>query len=72
MFGRYTNTGMASVRSRATRRAARHAGPAIHAQPTSVARRKVRLGGRHRLAAGRPTKVMTGPDHFYCQSAKRV
>lgn len=53
MFGRYNNTRLASVRSTAIRRAARHAGPAIIAQPTALSRRKVHLGrgGRQRLNA---------------------
>lgn len=72
MFGRYNNTRLASVRSTAIRRAARHAGPAIHAQPTALSRRKVRLGGKRRLNAGRPAKVTTGPDHVYSQPSKRV
>lgn len=46
MFGRDNNTRLASVRSTANRRAARHAGPAIHAQPTALSRRKVHSGGK--------------------------
>ncbi|XP_078123837.1 uncharacterized protein LOC144528856 [Sander vitreus] len=57
MFGRSKNTSLASVRSGAIRRAARHAGPAIHAQSTAVARC--------------PAKVTTGPDHVYSQSASQ-
>ncbi|KAF1395471.1 hypothetical protein PFLUV_G00011860 [Perca fluviatilis] len=57
MFGRSKNTSLASVRTGAIRRAARHAGPTIHAQPTAVARR--------------PAKVTAGHDHVYSQPASQ-
>lgn len=63
MFGRYTHTSLASVRSRAIQRAARL---------SSVARRRTRLGERRPLAAGCHKKFTTRPDHVYCQWAKRV
>ncbi|KAJ8286453.1 hypothetical protein GJAV_G00039410 [Gymnothorax javanicus] len=71
-FGRNKNTGSASARSRAVCRAVRHAGPAIHAQPTAVARRELRLGGRRHLVTGRPRRLATGPDHVYGQPAEEV
>lgn len=75
MFGRFTNARMESVRAKALRRAPRHAGPKIDAQPTSVSRRSgghtLRLGGKRRLSAGRPKKVTTGVDHNYKQPDTR-
>lgn len=44
MFGRYLNTGLASVRSRAIRRAAK---------PTAVARRRVRTPAPHSVSEGK-------------------
>ena len=73
MFARYTNTRLASVRSKAIRRAPRHAGPMIPAQPTSQARRRtLKIGGKRRIVAGRPKTVTTGPDHVYSQPSKKT
>lgn len=65
MFGRYGTYSQASQRAQALRRVVNRAGPSIAAQPTSVARRKMKLGGRRRLTAGRPKKSVASMDHRY-------
>ncbi len=61
MFGSYTNTSLASLRSRAIQRAARH---------SSVVRRRIRLGERRPLVGH--NKFTMRRDHVYCQWARRV
>ncbi|XP_042284784.1 uncharacterized protein LOC121908650 [Thunnus maccoyii] len=65
MFGRYDTNSLASQRAQALQRAANRAGPGITSQPNSVARRKVKVGGRRRPAAGRLTKNVATMDHRY-------
>ncbi|XP_062289944.1 uncharacterized protein LOC133994660 isoform X2 [Scomber scombrus] len=63
MFGRYDGSSLVS--KRALQRAANCAGSSIATQPSSVTRRKVKLGGRRRVTAGRPTKNVATMDHRY-------
>ncbi|XP_040009560.1 uncharacterized protein si:dkey-75a21.2 [Xiphias gladius] len=65
MFGHYGSKSLASQQARALRRAANCSGTSIAAQPTSVARRKVKRGGRQRITAGRPKKIVATTDHRY-------
>ncbi|XP_056150733.1 uncharacterized protein LOC130125243 [Lampris incognitus] len=65
MFGRCGTNSQTSQQARALQRVANRAGPSIAAQPTSVARRKMKLGDRRRLTAGRPKKSVAAMDHRY-------
>ena len=58
---------LASQRAKTLRRLTNRAGPTITAQVTSVARRKMKVGGRRRLTGGRPKKsgFTTSADHRY-------
>lgn len=54
-------------------RAARHAGPAIHAQPATLARLgSLGGGGGATPQCWMPSQVRTRPDHMYSQPSKRV
>ena len=64
-FGRSGTNSVASKRAQALRRVANRAGPGIAAQPSSICRRKVKLGGKRRLVAGRPKKTVLTTDHRY-------
>lgn len=69
-FGRYSCLLM-KKRAKTMRRGSQCAGLAITGQPTAVARRKAKLGGRQRLMVGRQSKTTSGPDHEYSQPEKR-
>lgn len=63
MFGHYDGSSLVS--KRALQRAANCAGSSIATQPSSVTRRKVKLGGVRRVTVGRPTKNVATMDHRY-------
>ena len=66
-FGKYS--GVAIAARKICRKAARHqrlqTSSQIKVQPTSVARRKMLLGGRRRLHMGRPSKAEYTAEHGY-------
>ncbi|XP_022601771.1 uncharacterized protein LOC111222346 [Seriola dumerili] len=65
MFGHNVANSPALQQAQSRRRAANCAGPNITAHPTSVAGGKVKFGGRSRLTAGRPKKIVATMDHRY-------
>nr|XP_054755125.1 uncharacterized protein LOC129261103 [Lytechinus pictus] len=72
MFGRYNGINFAkrtctSSKTKATDQSPLTSGPSIGVQPLSIARRKVKLGGRRSLTRGRPTKQAATQEHGYAK-----
>ena len=75
MFGRYSGVNLAkrgscmTLKGKATG-VVSTSGPSIGVQPTSVARRVAKLGGRRSLTRGRPTKQAATQEHGYARGSQ--
>ena len=73
MFGRYCGINLAKRGTTTKRKAAGlvpTSGPSIGVQPTAIARRRVKLGGRRRMTRGRPTKEAAIVEHGYARGSQ--
>ena len=73
MFGRYSGVNLARRKVTPKTKGTgilQASGPSISVQPTAIARRRVKIGGRRRLTAGRPTKQAAVVEHGYARGSK--
>lgn len=70
MFGRYCGINLARRKVKRKKQIGsilpnKMSGPSIGVQPTAIARRKLKLGGRKKIGSGRPTKQSSVKEHGY-------
>ena len=65
MFGRYSGVNLARRKMISKAGMLQSSGPSIPVQPTAIARRRLKIGGRRHLKVGRPTKEATIKEHAY-------
>lgn len=73
MFGRYSGVNLARRKVKQKSQATAilpTSGHSIRVQPLAIARRKLKIGGRRRLTAGRPTKQAAVDEHSYARGSQ--
>lgn len=70
MYGRYSGVNLARRKVKPKVGILKTSGPSIGVQPTAIARRRVKIGGRRNLTSGRPTKQATVEEHGYAKGGQ--